>query len=291
VETRPGLPSSAVKPDAEGDDRLRWASLSDRGRVRPGNEDFAGDPDTLASLAGPRTSLGTRGALFAVADGMGGHARGEVASKLAVEVLFSTFYTAPGGSAEKLRRAMTTANTAVRRAGILAAPEKAGPDPGATALPPMGTTLVAALVLGQWVLFGNVGDSRAYLLQEDGRLEQISRDHTCFAEEVRRGLVTEEAVARLPFRHLITRSLGARDEVEVDLFWRPWQPGSTLLLATDGLHGVVHELGIATILASREPADAVRALIDTANEAGAPDNVTALVVQSVPSAPRERQAT
>jgi len=178
----------------------------------------------------------------------------------------------------------------VRRAGILAAPEKAGPDPGANALPPMGTTLVTALVLEQWVLFGNVGDSRAYLFQ-DGRLEQISRDHTCFAEEVRRGLVTEEAVARLPFHHLITRSLGARDEVDVDLFWRPWQPGSTLLLATDGLHGVVHEMGIATILASRAPADAVRALIDTANEAGAPDNVTALVVRSVPSAPRARRAT
>ena len=257
--------------------------------MRPGNEDFAGDPDTLAALAGPKASLATRGALFAVADGMGGHARGEVASKLAVEVLFTTFYTGPGESAEKFRRAMTTANTAVRRAGILAAPEKAGPDPGAAALPAMGTTLVAALVLGQWVLFGNVGDSRAYLLQ-GGRLEQISRDHTYFADEIRRGLVTEEVAARLPFHHLVTRSLGSRDDVDVDLFWRPWLPGSTLLLATDGLHGVVDELGIATILASRSPEDAVRALIDTANEAGAPDNVTALVVRSVPAAPRTRRA-
>jgi protein phosphatase len=185
---------------------------------------------------------------------------------------------------------MTTANTAVRRAGILAAPEKAGPDPGAAPLPPMGTTLVAALVLGEWVLFGNVGDSRAYLFQ-DGRLEQISSDHTCFADEVRRGLVKQEDVARLPFHHLITRSLGARDEVDIDLFWRPWKTGSTLLLATDGLHGVVDELSIATILASREPADAVRALVDTANEAGAPDNVTALVVRSIPPAARARRAT
>lgn len=287
---RPGLPFAGVKPDPERDARLQWASLSDRGRVRPGNEDFAGDPHSLAPLAGPRGNLRTRGALFAVADGMGGHARGEVASKLAVEVLFSTFYTTPGASDERFRRAMTTANTAVRRAGILAAPEKAGPGPGAAALPPMGTTLVAALVLGKWVLLGNVGDSRAYLFQ-DGRLEQISRDHTCFEDEIRRGLVSEEAVARLPFHHLITRSLGARDEVDVDLFWRPWQPGSTLLLATDGLHGVVDELSIATILVSREPADAVRALIDAANEAGAPDNVTALVVRSLPPAPREKRAT
>jgi serine/threonine protein phosphatase PrpC len=269
-----------------GQERLHWASLSDRGRVRPSNEDFVGDPETLAALAGPEASLAERGALFAVADGMGGHARGEVASRLAVEVLFTTFYTAPGEPAERFRRAMITANTAVRRAGILAAPEKAGPHLDSAALPPMGTTLVAALVHGPWVLFGNVGDSRAYLLL-NGNLEQVSRDHSYLAEEIRRGLVSAEAAAVLPFRHLITRSMGARDEIEVDLFWRPWPAGSTLLLATDGLHGVVDELDMATVLASQPPAGAVRKLIDTANEAGGPDNVTALVVRSL-TAPRDR---
>jgi protein phosphatase len=276
-----------MRSDSTGRERLHWASLSDRGRVRSSNEDFAGDPNTLAALAGPEASLAARGALFAVADGMGGHARGEVASRLAVEVLFTTFYTAPGEPAERFRRAMITANTAVRRAGILAAPEKAGENADAAPLPPMGTTLVAALVLETWVLFGNVGDSRAYLLQ-NGNLEQVSRDHTYFAEEIRRGLVTEEAAALLPFRHLITRSMGARDEIEVDLFWRPWPAGSTLLLATDGLHGVVDELNMATILASQLPAVAVRHLVDAANEAGGPDNVTALVVRSVPPAPQAR---
>jgi protein phosphatase len=276
-----------MRSDSTGRERLHWASLSDRGRVRSSNEDFAGDPNTLAALAGPEASLAARGALFAVADGMGGHARGEVASRLAVEVLFTTFYTAPGEPAERFRRAMITANTAVRRAGILAAPEKAGEDADAAPLPPMGTTLVAALVLETWVLLGNVGDSRAYLLQ-NGSLEQVSRDHSYLAEEIRRGLVTEEAAALLPFRHLITRSMGARDEIEVDLFWRPWPAGSTLLLATDGLHGVVDELNMATILASQLPAVAVRHLVDAANEAGGPDNVTALVVRSVPPAPQAR---
>ena len=276
-----------MRSDSAGRERLHWASLSDRGRVRSSNEDFAGDPNTLAALAGPKASLAARGALFAVADGMGGHARGEVASRLAVEVLFTTFYTAPGEPAERFRRAMITANTAVRRAGILAAPEKAGENADAAPLPPMGTTLVAALVLETWVLFGNVGDSRAYLLQ-NGTLEQVSRDHSYLAEEIRRGLVTEEAAALLPFRHLITRSMGARDEIEVDLFWRPWPAGSTLLLATDGLHGVVDELNMATILASQLPAVAVRHLVDAANEAGGPDNVTALVVRSVPPAPQAR---
>jgi protein phosphatase len=276
-----------MRPDPAGQERLRWASLSDRGRIRSGNEDFAGDPKSLVALAGPRASLAERGALFAVADGMGGHARGEVASRLAVEVLFTAFYAAQGEPAEKFRRAMITANTAVRRAGILAAPEKAGENADAAPLPPMGTTLVAALVLEPWVLFGNVGDSRAYLLQY-GNLEQVSRDHTCFAEEIRRGLVTKEEAAVLPFRHLITRSMGSRDEVEVDLFWRPWSAGSTLLLATDGLHGVVDELSMATILASQPPAVAVRRLVDAANEAGGPDNVTVLVVQSAPPAPQAR---
>ena len=279
-----------MDPVSAEDDRLQWASLSDRGCVRPGNEDFAGDPDTLAALAGPRTSLGERGALFAVADGMGGHARGEVASKLAVEVLFSTFYTVPGESAEKFRRAMVTANTAVRRAGILAAPEKAGSGPGAAALPRMGTTLVAALVLGRRVLFANVGDSRAYLLQ-DGRFEQVSRDHTYLAEEARRGLVPAKAAAAHPFRHLITRSLGSKARVDVDLFWRPWPARSALLLATDGLHGVVDEMDMATILASRPPAEAVRALVEAANAAGAPDNVTALVVRSAPPPERRTPST
>ena len=270
-----------MRPDSAGRGTLDWASLSDRGQVRPGNEDFVGDPKTFVALAGPEAGLAERGALFAVADGMGGHSRGEVASRLAVEVLFTTFYAAPGEPADRFRRAMITANTAVRRAGILAAPEKAGPDADGAPLPPMGTTLVAALVLGPWVLFGNVGDSRAYLLL-NGNLEQVSRDHSYLAEEIRRGLISQDAAAVLPFRHLITRSMGSRDEVEVDLFWRPWPAGSTLLLATDGLHGVVDELNMATILASQTPADAVRKLIDTANEAGAPDNVTALVVRSRP---------
>jgi protein phosphatase len=272
-----------MRSDSSAGGTLEWASLSDRGRVRPGNEDFSGDPKSLAPLAGPEATLAERGLLFAVADGMGGHARGEVASRLAVEVLFTTFYTAPGEPDERFRRAMNAANTAVRRAGILAAPERAGAHADAAPLPPMGTTLVAALVLGPWVLFGNVGDSRAYLLL-NGNLEQVSNDHTYFAEEIRRGLVTKEAAAVLPFRHLITRSLGARDEIEIDLFWRPWPPGSMLLLATDGLHGIVDELSIATILASQPPADAVRHLVNTANEAGGPDNITVLVVRNPPPA-------
>lgn len=261
-----------VAPEA-----LQWASVSDVGKVRQGNEDFVGDPARLAPLVGSAARLEKRGSLFAVADGMGGHARGEIASKLAIEVLYSTFYNAPGDPVEGFRKAILTANTAVRRAGVLAKPETIGDGEGARTLPRMGTTLVAALVLGRWVLVGNIGDSRAYLMQ-DGRLEQVSRDHTYLAEEVRRGLVPPEAAEAAAFKHLITRSLGTRDAVDVDLFWRPWPAGAKLLLASDGLHGVVEELEMETILATRPPEDAVAALVKAAHDAGAPDNVSVVVV-------------
>jgi protein phosphatase len=213
---------------------------------------------------------------------MGGHARGEIASKLAIEVLYATFYNSPGDPVEIFRKAILTANTAVRRAGVLAKPETIGDGQGARTLPRMGTTLVAALVLGRWVLVGNIGDSRAYLMQ-DGRLEQVSRDHSYLAEEIRRGLVPPEAADAVAFKHLITRSLGTKDAVEVDLFWRPWPPGATLLLASDGLHGVVEELEMETILATRPPEEAVAALVKAAHEAGAPDNVSVVIVRKVAS--------
>jgi PPM family protein phosphatase len=257
---------------------LVWASLSDVGKIRSANEDFVGDPERLAPLVGSRERLAGRGALFAVADGMGGHARGEIASKLAIEVLYATFYNAPGDPVQMFRKAILTANTAVRRAGVLAKPETIGDGEDARTLPRMGTTLVAALVLGRWLLVGNIGDSRAYLMN-NGHLEQVSRDHTYLAEEIRRGLVPADAAETSPFRHLITRSLGTKDAVEVDLFWRPWPDGATLLLATDGLHGCVEELEMETILATRPPDEAVSALVAAAHEAGAPDNVSVVVVR------------
>lgn len=267
---------------------LEWASLSDVGKVRPANEDFVGDPDRLAPLVGSPARLASRGALFAAADGMGGHARGEIASKLAIEVLYSTYYNSPGDNVETFRKAIVTANTAVRRAGVLAAPETIGDGADARTLPRMGTTLVAALVLGRWVLVGNIGDSRAYLM-DGGRLEQVSRDHSYLAEEIRRGLVPPEAVEASAFKHMITRSLGTRDAVDVDLFWRPWPEGAMLLLATDGLHGVVEELEMETILASRPPDEAAAALVRAAHEAGAPDNVSVVIVRNAAArARRER---
>lgn len=261
---------------------LRFWSVTDVGRVRPHNEDFIGDPKSFSMFADEKR-LAERGWLFAVADGMGGHARGEVASRLAIEALFTSFYTSPvpGDCQERLKRAFSAANLAVFRAGHLAAPELAGPDasnPDAT-LARMGTTLVAVAVLQHTVFFGNVGDSRAYMMEGD-RLEQISQDHSLVAEEVRQGLIKAEDARSVPMRNVITKALGARENVEPDFFWRTWPRGGRLLLCSDGLHGPVEDQAIEATLKTLGPAEGARRLVDAANEAGGPDNISVVVVSA-----------
>lgn len=261
---------------------LRFSSVTDVGRLRPHNEDFIGDPNAFSLLADERR-LGERGWLFAVADGMGGHARGEVASRLAIEALFTSFYATPGPAdpTERLKRAFSSANLAVFRAGHLAAPELAGPDasnPDAT-LARMGTTLVAVVVLRHTVFFGNVGDSRAYMFEGE-KLEQISQDHSLVAEEVRQGLIKAEDARSVPMRNVITRALGARENVEPDFFWRTWPRGGRLLLCSDGLHGPVEDKVIEATLKTLGPPECARRLVDAANEAGGPDNISVVVVSA-----------
>lgn len=253
-------------------------SLTDVGRVRPHNEDTVGDPVSLAPLVGHKSKLKDRGWLFAVADGMGGHARGEVASRLAVEVLFSSYYGNPREPMDALKRAVVAANAAVYRAGLLSAPEWAGDASVLDApLARMGTTLVAAVVLKHTVFLANVGDSRAYLV-ERGQLKQVTEDHSLVAEEVRRGHLVPEQIKGIPLRNVITKALGAREEVAADFFWRPWPRGGTLLLCSDGLHGAVDDSAIAANLKGTPPQESVRRLVDAANNAGGPDNVSVIVV-------------
>jgi serine/threonine protein phosphatase PrpC len=259
---------------------LRFSSRTDVGRARPHNEDSIGDPGLFELLANPKR-VAERGFLFAIADGMGGHARGEVASRLAVEALFTSYYTSPGSAdpSEMLRHAFAAANAAVFRAGHLVDPELAGPDSSNpdVQLARMGTTLVAAAVLRHTVFIGNVGDSRAYVL-DGGRLEQISADHSLVAEEVRQGLIRPEEARSVPLRNVITRALGARETVEADFYWRSWPPEGRLLLCSDGLHGLVGDDVIESALKELAPEECARHLIEAANEAGGPDNVSVIVV-------------
>ncbi|MBA2381447.1 MAG: Stp1/IreP family PP2C-type Ser/Thr phosphatase [Chloroflexi bacterium] len=227
-----------------------YASRSHAGLVRSGNEDRAL----------------TRPPLFAVADGMGGHRAGEVASELAVSLLAASVERDPAPDGDAIVQAITESNAAIRREAR-SRPELVG----------MGTTCTVALVDPE-IRIAHVGDSRVYLLR-DGQLRQLTTDHSLVAQMVGEGIVAPDAAEARDVRHIITRALGADDDVQVDVVTADRRPGDRLLLCTDGLHGQVDDEAIGRILAEPAgPADAADRLIAAANEAGGEDNVTVIVV-------------
>ncbi len=248
------------------------AGQTDVGCRRQVNQDAFGAP---AGRYAPRAA--DLGLLYVVADGMGGHARGEVASVLAVEQLFARYYAAdPAADPEEaLARALIDTNAAVHEAG-----RAAGGDP-------MGTTVTAALLRDGKLYVGNIGDSRTYRLR-DGQFRQLSLDHSLIGEQVRAGLLTPEQARHSGGRNVITRALGYGPTVEPDLFAFTLAPGDLLLLCSDGLHGLVEDAEIAQILAAQPPGAAVSSLIALARQRGGPDNITALVVRVEAVAARAR---
>ncbi|MDO8879511.1 MAG: Stp1/IreP family PP2C-type Ser/Thr phosphatase [Coriobacteriia bacterium] len=225
-----------------------FAGDSHVGMVRPGNED--------AYLLAPP--------LYAVADGLGGHQAGEIASSLAIDTLLDT---APRqADAKALGRSIRRANAAV----IDAAASGRGRSG-------MGTTLTAAMVDGTRIAVAHVGDSRAYLLHL-GALEQLTQDHSMVADLVRQGRLSAEEARNHPNRSVITRALGSDPDTLADTFEVEAASGDRLLLATDGLTGLVRDEDIERILAAAAtPATAVDQLIDAALDAGGHDNVTVVV--------------
>lgn len=232
--------------------RLHIGASTHVGRVRKGNEDsyMADEP------------------LFAVADGMGGHQGGEVASKLALD----TLRKATDGVA--LAQAVQDANKAVF--------ERAGRDPG---LAGMGTTLTAFLVEGDTLRLAHVGDSRAYLMR-DGELQRITTDHTVVEGLVEKGELTPQEASIHPQRSILTRAIGVDGEVQVDQGSIQPHPGDRLLLCSDGLTGMIEEADIQRILEEHEdPQAAADALVDAANEAGGQDNITAVIIDVTEAGP------
>jgi protein phosphatase len=204
--------------------------------------------------------------LIAVADGMGGHRGGEVASATALEALHAAF-SENGG----LRDAVLAANEAVL--------DRADESPE---LRGMGTTLTAG-VLGDddTLLVGHVGDSRAYLLQE-GALSRITTDHSLVEELIAAGELTEQEAERDPRRSMITRALGLEAGVEVDLYPVPLAPGDRVMICSDGLTTMIGEDAILDVLASEpDPTSAAQRLVDAANAAGGVDNITVVVVDAL----------
>jgi len=226
------------------------AAGTDIGHVREGNEDSFISMDPL----------------FAVADGMGGHAGGEVASGLALETIERLFTRGEGDLAEQVHEA----NRVVFERSMLD-----------RSVAGMGTTLTAALLEGERVRLAHVGDSRAYLLRE-GELRRLTEDHTLVHRMVLEGELTEAEAEVHPHRNILTRVLGVAPDVEVDELWLDPRPGDRLLLCSDGLTGMVPDERVAEILrAERDPHRAVERLIREANEAGGVDNITVIVIDLV----------
>ncbi|MGC5009878.1 PP2C family protein-serine/threonine phosphatase [Streptosporangium sp. DT93] len=230
---------------------LRYAARSDVGLLREGNEDSA-----YAS-----------GRLLAVADGMGGHAHGEVASSVAIAAMSSLDADAQGGDLlGAIEAAVRDANRRLH--------EMVGRDPS---LKGMGTTLTAMLWSGTRVALVHVGDSRAYLLRA-GELYQITHDHTLVQSLVDDGRITQDEAATHPQRSILLRALDGSGEVDPDLSLREAQLGDRYLLCSDGLSGVVSaETLHHTLSTIEDPEGVVRTLIDLANRGGGPDNITCVV--------------
>ncbi len=236
---------------------LRYAARSDVGLRRDGNED--------SLYAGPR--------LLAVADGMGGHAAGEVASAVAIAALAPLDQDSPGADPlDALRRAVDDAKAHLR--DMVA---------GDAALEGMGTTLTALLWAGTRLGLVHVGDSRAYLLR-DGGLSQITHDHTLVQALIDEGRLTAEEARYHPQRSVMLRTLDGR-EVELDLSVREVRAGDRYLLCTDGLSGVVSEATLRDSLLLADPQEVVDRLVELALRGGGPDNITCVVADVVDAGP------
>lgn len=240
-----------------------WAGRTDIGRVRENNEDKF---DFFLPEDGP--SLALRGRLWAVADGMGGHNAGQVASEAALKTVIRTYFSTTSESVvEALRAALNEANDLIVRASRHVE-SKSG----------MGTTAVIAVLLEDTLTLAHVGDSRAYLLRANEPIRQLTTDHSWVEEQVRRGTMSREEAEASPYRNVITRSIGMGEGLAPDFVTIKVYPNDRVLLATDGMTTYLDEEKITSVVGSKSPSRAVLDLIDAANDAGGRDNITALLL-------------
>jgi protein phosphatase len=243
---------------------MRSAGLSDVGRVRERNEDSFLLNDDLG--------------LYIVADGMGGHIAGDIASRMAVEEIESVVQKrmqepdekGPEYFVQTLREAFEQANRSIYRFS------RRGPFPVI-----LGTTAVASLAVHNTLYVAHVGDSRLYLYRRSQKGKRMTKDHSQVQELIDFGHLTEEEAENHALSNVITRSLGGEPSVEVDLATHDLEIGDTLLLCTDGLRRVLSESEIQEIVCNEtaDPEGLCRTLVDKTLERGAPDNVTVIVVR------------
>jgi len=246
--------------------KLIHAARTDVGMIRSGNE------DNFSVDASP-----TRG-IFIVADGMGGHAAGEVASEMAVQIVQRELAPIRDLDGEDVVQRVATALKRANRAihdRTLTEMDKQG----------MGTTVSALMVAGSRYLIGQVGDSRVYLLRDNG-FSQLTKDHSYVQEQVDAGFLTPEQARYHPYSNVITRCVGAGNDVEPDIYRGEANAGDLFLVASDGLTGMVDDRRLAQLLGSRaDPDRKVQSLIAEANGRGGLDNITAIIVQVLETGP------
>jgi serine/threonine protein phosphatase len=239
---------------------IKSFSVTDIGRKRKLNQDFVYSSDE---------TVGNLKNVYIVADGMGGHQAGDYASKCTVETMVreikGCFEQSP---IRILSRAIRIANDQVRR--------KARED---ESLYGMGTTVVAATVLGKYLQVANVGDSRLYIINEEVR--QITRDHSLVEEMVRMGGLDREAARNHPDKNIITRAIGARDTIEIDFFHEELKSGDLILMCSDGLTNMLEDEEIGRILKTPGTIEErAERLIDAANQNGGRDNIAVILIDA-----------
>lgn len=241
--------------------------LSDVGCVRELNEDSGtyiqpDDPEVLAS----------KGLLILVADGMGGHSAGEVASRMAVEVITRTYYEDGGDPQSALKKAFREANRAIHKTA-----EKDESKTG------MGTTCTALVLQNGTAISAHVGDSRLYLVRE-GAIYLMTEDHSAVMEMVKAGLISLEQARHHPDKNVILRAMGSHAEVEVTTWQEPFpvRAGDCFLLCSDGLYDLIEDEEIKRVVESHEPRPACESLIALAKERGGHDNISVGIVSLLP---------
>ncbi len=280
IEAAPAAPATPVPAAApkEGEIRIRLFGRTDVGRIREHNEDNFLVADLSQSARGLMENIrshavGASGTLFAVCDGMGGAAAGEVASKLAVDIIYEQMQAggAPRHRDEFARRLVRAVEVAGMR--IFAEAKLDRNRRG------MGTTATAAALVDDHLFLAQVGDSRGYLLRGD-QLQLVTRDQSLVNQLIEAGQLTEEEAENFEHSNIILQALGTADSVQVDLTYVKVRTGDTLLLCSDGLSGMVRaeELRQA-LLGHPEPIDVCKVLTDRANDAGGHDNITVIVVK------------
>lgn len=247
--------------------KVQYASLSDVGFRRRNNQDSHGvmlSPDAETFLA--------RGHLFIVADGMGGHAVGELASKIAVDTIPHTYFkNRTDDIPAALNAAILEANAAVHEKGSQNLDFNR-----------MGTTCVALTLGPKGAVVGHVGDSRLYRIRRE-QIDQLTFDHSLEWELIRHGRLKPNDQLLPEIKHVITRSIGPEPEVEPEVEGPfPVWPGDTFLLCSDGLSGLVKDAEIGAIVKHLPPTEACRLLVNLANQRGGPDNITVIIAQVGP---------